>query len=691
MSYFQKKFTFKRKIKYFLFVLTSIWLILTIIIIYQYFINSSKEIVPKWWTFVEWIFDTTSFLPYLSNSSDSLFYQWLLFESCLKQKVVWNNKLEFEDSICHVTTKDYKTYFVSLSTWKVWSNWIPVSIDDVFFTYNDVLVNNIRMLNTLKKYWKVKVYKESDKIKVVFEKKWIDNNVFFTNYILPKHALLNVNLQDYKNSFSIEPIYTNCAKIMSQSTDQYSLIFDLSNCLNSHLWYYQIKNVISFHDFENSIKLWPSIVDAYIWEKLLSGYSTKKLLTNRNISIFFNTKSSKLRIRQRRALWWLIYNNFYISSWYESFFSRYSWELFNKFLSTWLNIKDFLSRTTTSNLLAKWDLKDIWIKKLPKPIIIKWNNEKLVYYAEDINNRYTMQFKFEQKYKKISISYNNWWEYIPKSYNSKLKTAKYNIWYKLWNYKVWINKYTIYWFTNDWKKEIAAIDLYNLKWWWTLPIWNVNNTKSVWSKITVIYKKTDSSEYIVKRLQKIFSDNDILSFFNFVWFDSYSEFEWKLLVWDYDIVINVINMNFKQDISKIFKTDNIKINHSQYSNFNFIKLLWEYANSKWSDKKNIVSQLNNIYGTDMPFLMIWYEYKNLYIKDSVLKKYIWTWVFHEYNWREKLNKNLVLTTNVNIDVKKLWNFEKFINFIKEVKWMWVEKSISKVKWLSGTVSTWKNI
>jgi len=82
---------------------------------------------------------------------------------------------------------------------------------------------------------------------------------------LPQHALIEPNLDMYQQSFAIEPVYNNCAKIKSQSTDQYSLIFDLSNCDNTNLGFYQIKNTISFDEFKNGIINGNgSIVDAYV-------------------------------------------------------------------------------------------------------------------------------------------------------------------------------------------------------------------------------------------------------------------------------------------------------------------------------------------------------------------------------------------------------------------------------------------
>jgi len=87
----------------------------------------------------------------------------------------------------------------------------------------------------LEKYSNISVEMDAGKLKVTFSNSSEDNTLFFTNYILPKHALISPNVEMYQQSFAIEPVYNNCAKIKSQSTDQYSLIFDLSDCKNTNL------------------------------------------------------------------------------------------------------------------------------------------------------------------------------------------------------------------------------------------------------------------------------------------------------------------------------------------------------------------------------------------------------------------------------------------------------------------------
>ncbi|HCY20645.1 TPA: hypothetical protein DIC40_02090 [Patescibacteria group bacterium] len=65
--------------------------------------------------------------------------------------------------------------------------------------------------------------------------------------------------------FAVQPIYTNCANIVSQTSDQYSLIFNLVNCTDTSLNFYQIKNHLSFDAFNSVIdEKKSSIVDVYL-------------------------------------------------------------------------------------------------------------------------------------------------------------------------------------------------------------------------------------------------------------------------------------------------------------------------------------------------------------------------------------------------------------------------------------------
>ncbi|HBB03325.1 TPA: hypothetical protein DCZ39_00205 [Patescibacteria group bacterium] len=127
------------------------------------------------------------------------------------------------------------------------SDGTPVSLEDIYFTYNDILRGNIWGLSSLSQYSTIALVKDvNTTLKVTFTTKSPDNILFFTNYILPQHILANTELNDYKSLFAFKPVYTNCANLVSQSNDEYSLVFNLVNCNQSNLNFYQVKNAISF-------------------------------------------------------------------------------------------------------------------------------------------------------------------------------------------------------------------------------------------------------------------------------------------------------------------------------------------------------------------------------------------------------------------------------------------------------------
>ncbi len=631
---------------------------------YQYLLNTSKQIVVKGWTFVEGIFNDTSFLPYLDESSKSKFYQGILFKSCLNYEQTWWNVL-FQDDLCHVTTKDHKTYYVALNTGNTRSNWVPVLIEDIFFTYNDILHHNIWKVPHLKKHADIEVSTNLDgRIKVMFPESSVDNTLFFLNYILPAHALSKsgADLSYYQKDFSVEPIYTQCARIMPQSTDQYSLVFDLSDCSDTYLWFYQIKKTPSFEEFKNSALLNWSIVESYEHPTQVSGYVEQKTLTNRPMVLFFNTKSQKTRVRLRRALWGLVAYNFAKSDHWDNL-QKYEWDLFSTFESTGLNIQSFLWRIDSDETLSKWDLVDGWVAQLSPRLELSWTNIKVARFVESINNLFTLTVALNVAYDKLAIQHESGNLYYPKSYVKSKKAGKYNISPKLGNLNPWVNKYKIFGFINKEKVLIATLDLYNLKGSISRSDLGQAPKEPMEEKLTVVYFHNQASLYAVEQLQKIFDKYKILNFFNFQWVDNVSELEGKLLMWDYDLVINTINMGLKKDISKLFATEDVKRNPSQYINPRFVSLMQQYLTSDPGQKRNLLDQTNIIYQRDMPFVILGKEYGSVYIKPSVLNKAGMGVVLHEQDRREELYKNLRIVKNVNIDMNNSWGLWEFFDFL----------------------------
>lgn len=100
----------KRILRYAFFIALLGRILVSIYIGYQYVWFSSEELSTKGGTFVEAIFDTTSYLPYLRSDVQSTFYQGLLFNSCLKL----NGSSAYVSDLCTVQTTDNQTYMITL-------------------------------------------------------------------------------------------------------------------------------------------------------------------------------------------------------------------------------------------------------------------------------------------------------------------------------------------------------------------------------------------------------------------------------------------------------------------------------------------------------------------------------------------------------------------------------------------------
>ena len=652
----KEKNTFSRFLRYSFFVVLIWWALTSIYVVYQYFWACSKQVITKWWTFVEGIFSTTSFLPYLNSDSQSKFYQWFLFGGCLDYSIDENGWINYADKLCHVTTRDYKTYFVSVSSENVWSDWVPFSIEDVYFTYNDIIKNNALEIASLDKYSNIDVSIDADQVKVVFKNSSQDNTLFFTNYILPKHALLEPNSLMYRQSFAIEPVYNNCAKIKSQTTDQDSLIFDLSNCSDTSLGYYQIKKVNSFDTFKESLsQMNGSIIDVYQGGEDASWYTTVNVKTNKLVALFFNTKSDKMTVRLRRALWWFIAHNFFVENGWE-LIEKYDWDIFNQYLSTGANVSDFLSRVSANRSLSKDELIESGVKEYTWKVNFTEKNKVATFYTEDSSQNFPFKMTFETAYSKIWVQVNNTGElYYPTSYNSRTKSADYVASVKNGNLTDGLNTYIIYWISGDKRNQIWTINLYNL-------YKEQTNSDTEVEQLDILYFDNDVSNFVVSRLKILFKENDIDWNFRFIKFDDVNEMEWKLTAGDYDIVINTIDMWLNKDISALFGSENASKNPSQYSDARLLSLLKQYNES--DNKTKIISEINGIYANDMPIVMLGKEYEFVHIKDNIYSKLdIENLNIYEYNWRDLIYDNLSLTENIYIDkdeVKNLGNFWKFI-------------------------------
>ena len=604
----------------------------------------------KWGTFVEWIFDEVSYLPYLKTDDQSIFYQKFLFRSCLDLYREWKDptwddgvyageKLAYAQDLCKVYTEDNQNYVLKIADENaVWSDWSRVTIEDIFFTYDEIIRKNRWELPSLNTWSSVGVTLEDDRVKVSFPTRSIDNANFFTNAILPKYTVDLMDLDTYKNYFSLYPVTDWCAKIMSQTKDVNSLIFDLNECSDTNFAYYQIKRYDSFEDFENFLR-WKNqkaIVDAYSSIYWLEWFVGQNVLTSKLLWVFFNTDSGKANIRLRRSLWWLIYHNFFTWN-YEQYLKEYDGDILNYYVSAGENVSELISRLTLSDdeAVDTNDLKDSWAQELPATMSINWVDRKFVFFAEKSDNPKDLEIKFSNEFSDIKIkssSDDSTWS--PKNYNTKDKKVVYKL-VNWQNLKVWVNHFTISWFIKKKTYTIASIDVY------VFDRLSTSKSEDNQWKLSIRYYNDQASSFAIQQMRDIFKNAWILDNFIFEPVYNAEELEWKLLMWTYDIYVWTIDVGSRKDILPLFWTEDPLMNPSRYRNPILNSLITQYYKTR---DENVKAQINILLAQDMPVIFIWNTYEPIQIQEKIKKSvfpdteddssevYAYKWRYDIYSW-----------------------------------------------------------
>ena len=665
----------KRVWKYLLWVVLLAWIIIGFIFGYFYLLATWSQEDKKGWTFVEWIFNEVSYLPYLKSDDQSVFYQKFLFRSCLNLYKDWDNDqwengiydgedIAYAQDLCKVYTEDNQNYVLRLADESAnRSDWTPVTIQDIFFTYDEIVRKNRWEIQSLNARNSVSVALEDDKVKVTFPTKNSDNVNFFTNAILPKHIVDSMSLEEYKNYFSVSPVTNWCAKIMPQTKDVNSLIFDLNECTDTNFAYYQVKNYESFEEFENFLK-WKNekaMVDAYTSINWLEWFTGQNVLTSKLLWVFFNTDSWKANIRLRRSLWWLIYHNFF--TWgYEQYLKEYDWEFLNYYVSAGENVAEMINRMSLSDdeAVDANDLKDSWAQELPSSMSINGVDRKFVFFLEKPEGDKDLEIKFSNEFSNIKVkASSDWSTWGPKNY----KTSDKRIVYKLisWkNLKVWVNNFTISWFIKNKTYTIASIDIYVFE-----KLSASKSEDNQW-KLNVLYYNDLPSAFAIQQMRNIFQNAWILE--NFVFEPVYNaeELEWKLLMWTYDIYVWTIDLWSRKDVLPLFWTEDPLLNPSRYRNPILNSLINQFYKTR---DENVRSQINILLAQDMPVIFIWNTYEPIQlqeeIKDMIFsddedgnKKEVYA-----YKWRYDIYSHYSIVHSVRLNSKNAFNSENFETFL----------------------------
>lgn len=583
-----------------------------------------------------------------------------MFDACVDYATL--NTEGLEGKYCKIITQDYQTYYVSPNgTGKTWSDGEQWSLEDLFFTYDQVIRQNIWDIKPLTAYNDLQISKEENRLKITFPTSTTDNNFFFSFAILPKHVLEHARFEDYISTFALNPITSACGKLVTKSNDAHSLIFNLMQCEQTNLAFYQIKSYPDFESLSKSVlEDQNTIVDVYAHQIQLPGYERANVVKSDILSLFFNTKSPKMKVRLRRALGGLINSKFYIGEEYGKFLRKYKGDLLNLFYSDGSNIKEFINRISLSEKeegIQQKDLEDSGVQALKKSISINGVERKFVFYTPKTDSTFNLQIKFSNQFEQIKVKDNKGHEFSPKNYK---KTDK-KITYPLEpgkNLNHGLNQYTITGVIKGKTYTIANIDLYFLS-----KAEAPKDEHNRW-KINVLYYNSLESNFAVKQLKKILEEAKILDNFLFEQVSSPEQFEAKLVLGDYDILLNTINIGLKKDILKILTTDEVLANPSKYTNPNLMSLFKQYTRSP--QKTEIAQQINAIFAQDMPLILLGHPYNFVNIKEDLAKPLNKTGTkLFEYNWRDQLYKETTLIHSTELNFRKIKDFKNFFHFLQK--------------------------
>lgn len=597
---------------------------------YFYLLATGSKEDEKWGTFVEGIFNEVSYLPYLKNDDQSAFYQKFLFKACLDSYnlniINTEEWWRYAEWLCKVYTDDEQTYIIKLIDENaVWSDGVPLTIDDVFFTYDEIIRQNRWELPSLNAWSNISVSLEDWKIKVVFPTISSENLNFFMNSILPRHIIQSMDLDTYRDSFSLNPVTNGCASIMPQNRDVNSLIFDVNDCDDTKFYYYQVKNFENFENLEQSL-MWANkrgIIDVYSSMYGLEWFTGQNILTSKLLWMFFNTDSWKANVRLRRSLWGLIYHNFFTGN-YQKYVNQYDWEFLNYYVSAGENVTELLNRLTlldSADQVNPNDLKDSWVQELPASMSINWVDRKFVFFMQKPQDSKDLEIRFSNEFSDLKVKASSDWSiWSPKNYKTKDK----KIVYKLVNWenlKVWVNNFTISWFIKNKTYTIASIDIYVFE---NLSASQVEENK--W-KLSVLYYNDPVSIFAIQQMRNIFREAWILENFIFEPVYNSEELEWKLLMWSYDIFVWTVDLWSRWNILPLFSTEDPLANPSRYRNPILNSLINQYYKTR---DDNVQSQINILLAQDMPVIFIWNTYEPIQVQEKIKET-----VFLDEDWKEK--------------------------------------------------------
>ncbi len=600
-------------------------------------------------------------MPYTSFSESNRFYQTFLFDSCLDYYFDSEWKLIYQEDLCSVSSDDEKTYTITLSTGMVWSNDEPITLDDVYFSYRYLLVDNVWDRQDLRSFSDVSVSKEDWYISVVFPESSPDNRVFFTHFVLPQ-SLGGVTYDDYVDTYLRLPVWSDCAGIYPQMWDDSNLVFDLSNCDDTYLLRYQLQLLdgLRWEDKQLVNDISADFYDLVSWGTFdrewlaLTDFSHMSVPLREYAMVFFNTQSDKLSAKIQRALWWLIFHEFYADESYKDYLKRDHLG-FDIFLSEGDSVDKYLIAKNPTISLDKYDLEKIDVTALPQKLDLAKNNGE-VYFLEEVRWYKTVEIALWQSLQSLRVVHNDGEPYTPKTFEKWQDDFFYSLSVYNKNLNEWRNTYSVQTEKSGKREEIAWFETYYL----TSPLgWDDDNIAEE-DKIQVVYFVDDLSSSVVAKLQSIIAENDLDPYFTWNWYQDDDQFLWKISSTDYDIVIGTVDVGLREDLSWLFSSETPTVNPSLYVKESFVSLLSEYTQNE-----SVRDTLMSIYSSDVPFIVLWQRFDSSFVR-SPLVSYLPVEVQWVYHFKRQLYENVTFGVQRGFTWSDVFNKQNFRDFFNHL-------------------------
>jgi hypothetical protein len=626
---------------------------------YLYISFSSTETPWKWGTFIEATIASANYLPYSSSDDNDKFYQSLLFYGCVYPTIEWTD-IVYREELCSVTTDNYQVFTVSVIPWQYWSDGSEITLNDVYFTYKTILRDNYRNLPFLEWFRNILITPDIDErtLTVTFPSPSIDNMIFFTNFILPAHHVANIPYESYIKTFFTNPIHSTCAKLQQWVTNRQHTVFDLWACTNTLLRFYQVRTFDTQEEADEYIRNNPTIIDLVLSDSSFPGYTPNNVILNRYLTFFFNTHEWRVNPTLRRNLAALI-------QWITTEFNdntiyardHYLFDAVAPSTDTAWIIEYF----TPPPQEAQEEILPRELPALPSQLVRRTQDHEELSFVidEDIEERTSLQLVFNESFDRISVTANQWVEYFPSSYNKVTQSALYNLSPIFRNIQQWRNTYTIRWYLWDLHTETFTFHVYYLQQPTTTRLTTPVVTPP--TPLEILYYTNHTSELLIDKLRTFFEQEQISQHFSLEWFSDVHAFEWKIVSWDFDIVMRSINIGLRKDISNLFMSTTPATNPSRYTNEQLASLINRFFLANDTQRQTIKQEIDAIYINDVPVVIVWKELGTVSIREALDFAYpervyvLW--------WRRDFIDQINIFNHVSINRDTVFRLDNFFAFI----------------------------